>query len=70
MFVICTLLNASDEINGIAFEDHPEGKVSVEKVPDEIAAIFESIPGYKLAKTKDSKKAEKSEAGDTDPAKK
>lgn len=55
MYVICTLHNASNEINGIAFEDHPEGKISIESVSEDVASAFESIPGYKLIKTKDSK---------------
>lgn len=54
MFVICTLPNASNEINGIPFEDHKEGKISVEAVSAETAETFAQIEGYKVV---DSKKA-------------
>lgn len=55
-YVICTLLNASNEISGVAFEDHPEGKVSVEAVPADVAERFASIEGYKVVKDKGGKK--------------
>lgn len=50
-FVICSLLNAALAINGIAFEDHPEGKISADHVPDEELARFASIPGYKVVES-------------------
>lgn len=45
--VLCTLPNASDSINGIAFEDHPSGKLSAE-ISTEDAAQFAGINGYEL----------------------
>lgn len=54
MFVICTLPNASNNINGVEFEDHKEGKISVEAVSAEQAEAFGQIDGYKVV---DSKKA-------------
>ncbi len=70
-YVICTLPNASDEISGVAFEDHPEGKVSVEAVSAEVAERFASIDGYKVVKDKGGKKPAASkgaEAQVADPA--
>lgn len=49
--VICTLPHASDLINNIPFQDHAEGKVTVDPVDDEVAARFASIPGYKVLDT-------------------
>lgn len=46
--VICTLENASDEINGVKFEAvEGVGMVSAE-ISDELAAEFASIPGYEI----------------------
>lgn len=43
----CTLPNASEEMNGIKFAvDAGGGVVSVDAVPEEMAAIFLSIPGF------------------------
>lgn len=47
--VICTLPNAADEINGIPFKAHAKGKISVEKLSEDRAKAFASIPGYELA---------------------
>jgi outer membrane biosynthesis protein TonB len=52
-FVLCTHRSASDEINGIAFEAHPEGKISVELVGEGDCSRFERIPGYELRDSKD-----------------
>lgn len=46
--VICTLPNASNSINGHDFEDHPDGKISAD-LPEEVAANFATIDGYKIA---------------------
>ena len=46
--VICALPNASNTINGFAFEGHDEGKISVESLPDEVAAVFATIEGYRI----------------------
>lgn len=61
MFVICTLPNASDEINGIPFEDHEDGKISKVAVSAEVAEGFAQIDGYKVveAKAKAAKKGAK-----------
>ena len=45
--VICSLPNASTEINGVAFESTDGGMLSVE-VTDEVAEAFVAIPGYAL----------------------
>lgn len=49
--VICTLPNASTNINGVAFiEDR--GQMISEDIPDHIADNFASIPGYELVGAK------------------
>lgn len=68
MFVICTLPHASDEINGIKFEDHKEGKVSAEAVPADVAERFARIEGYKVVESKGVKKAAHKEADATEAA--
>ncbi len=48
-FIRCTRKNASHEISGVAFQNHPEGGVvSVEEVDDDLAAMFLSVPGYEV----------------------
>lgn len=48
-FIRCTRKNASHEISGVAFKNHPEGGVvSVEEVDDDLAAMFLSVPGYEV----------------------
>lgn len=43
----CILPNASEEMNGIKFAvDAGGGVVSVDAVPDDLAAIFLSVPGF------------------------
>uniref|UniRef100_UPI00258E779D hypothetical protein n=1 Tax=Pseudomonas sp. TaxID=306 RepID=UPI00258E779D len=43
----CTLPNASEEMNGVKFAvDAGGGVVSVDAVPDDLAAIFLSVPGF------------------------
>ena len=59
--VICSLPNASEEIDDIKFEAIEGGMLS-EDISDELAARFASIDGYKLAdgespKAKRSRKA-------------
>lgn len=61
--VICTLNNASDEINGVKFKKHPDGHGMVsEDIGDDQAAVFASIPGYELV---GATKAAKQPAGKT-----
>jgi len=43
--VLCTLHNASNSINGVAFEPHPKGVVS-EEIDQDTADHFLSINGY------------------------
>lgn len=62
MFVICTLPNASDNINGVEFEDHSEGKISVEAVSAEVAETFAKIEGYKVIESKGAKPAKTAKA--------
>lgn len=45
MKILCTLPNASHEINGVAFTPHPDGMLS-EDVSQEVAQQFLAIPGY------------------------
>ena len=49
--VLCTLPNASEEINGIKFETHANGMLS-EDVSDEVAAELSTIPGYQVVGSK------------------
>ena len=46
--VTCTLPNASTEIDGVKFDESPEGMVS-EPVADDVAARFATIKGYAVA---------------------
>lgn len=55
--VICTLPNAANKINGYAFENHVDGKIS-EELPVEVADRFVKINGYKLADAKAQKPVE------------
>ena len=45
--VLCKLPNASDLINGVAFESTADGMLS-EDVSDDVAAAFAAIPGYSI----------------------
>lgn len=45
--VICTLENASEEISGWRFTAD-RGQMVSEDLPDDVAARFASIPGYRL----------------------
>ncbi|MFZ4504538.1 MAG: hypothetical protein ACOYM1_11365 [Methylovulum sp.] len=45
--VLCVLLNASENINGVAFTLTPQGRVS-EPIEDALADSFASIEGYAL----------------------
>lgn len=45
MRILCTLPNASDSINGVAFEPTDGGMLS-EDVGADVAELFLSIPGY------------------------
>lgn len=46
----CKLPNASTNINGVAFEPHPQGGMISEEIDDERAAHFASIKGYKVVR--------------------
>lgn len=51
--VICTLPNASELINGIAFAKDLDGSmVSVEVLDDAVAAQFQGITGFKVEDAK------------------
>ena len=51
--VICTLPNASENINGIEFAKDLDGSmVSVEVLEDAVAAQFQGISGFKVEDTK------------------
>ena len=47
MRVLCSLPNASANINGVAFETHPGGMIS-ESIGDDLASQFAAIPGFSL----------------------
>ena len=49
--VLCTLPNASDNINGVKFTEHDKGMLS-EEISDEAAADFVAIPGFELVGAK------------------
>lgn len=52
--IICRLENASNEINGIAFEPLPDGGVmSVAEYEYDVAGQFHGIHGYEVVKAKD-----------------
>lgn len=46
--VICSLPNASEMINGVAFVSHKLGMIS-EEIADDVAANFAKIKGYVVA---------------------
>jgi hypothetical protein len=46
--VICTLPNASENINGVVFARAADGSVSA-VVSAESAALFDGIPGYSVS---------------------
>lgn len=49
MYVVCKLPNAGEVISGVRFRAMPGvGMVSVERVPQDKALVFASIPGYEL----------------------
>lgn len=54
--VICTLRNASNEINGVKFEEH-EGRLLSEEISEDMAAKFAAIPGYELMVEEEKPKA-------------
>lgn len=54
--LICTLKNASEEINGIKFSRQDDGSV-VAEVADEVAEAFAQIPGYSVADVGEKKAA-------------
>lgn len=64
--VLCELPNASALINGVAFEAHGGAMLS-EEINEAVAAVFASIPGYRLfdqgtkAETPDAAQEEKPE---------
>ncbi len=54
--VLCTLPNASENINGIAFERLADGSVQA-RMPAAQAAQFEGIAGYAVADAQEPKAA-------------
>lgn len=48
--IVCSLPNASNEINGVRFAKREAGMVSIEELPDDVVARFLSIPGYAVFK--------------------
>jgi len=65
--VLCTLKNASEQINGIPFVAHELGKISAE-ISDEVAALFAKIPGFKLVAASAVKEAKAPKASKADAA--
>ena len=59
--IVCTLPNASNRINGIAFESTLDGMVS-EPVEDAVAAHFEGIAGYDVIEIKPAAASKKAKA--------
>ena len=68
MKILCTIPNASEEINGVKFEEHEKGMISVGPVTDDEAATFLLIPGYEsvdhVATPAEKKAAEKKQKGE------
>lgn len=60
--VICTLPNASDEINGVKFE-LVDG-AAVAEVSDKVAEQFAGINGYTIEDVKAKSSAKKEEGGE------
>lgn len=56
--VQCTLENASDKINGVAFEPGQKGMVS-EDISLDLAEQFAQIPGYEIIDDSELEKPEK-----------
>lgn len=52
MFILCTLRHASNRINNLEFEEHPEGMITVEEVSQEVADYFSKIEGFSAVKDK------------------
>ena len=66
--VLCSLPNASEDINGVRFTQHANGMLS-EDVSDEAAASFASIPGYTVVGAPDpAADAEKAAAAEAEKA--
>lgn len=69
-FIRCTRKNASHEISGVAFQDHPEGGVvSVEDLDEAQAARFLSISGYEVAQVEQNETAAQKKAREKAEAK-
>lgn len=72
MYVVCKLPNAGEVISGVRFRAMPGvGMVSVERVPQDKALVFASIPGYELLEglprgAEDAARAAVSQADDPD----
>lgn len=52
--ILCTLPNAAEQINGVVFNEHPQGRLSV-PIDDDIAEGFMTIEGYTLLDIKPAK---------------
>ncbi len=50
--VLCTIPTATSPINGIEFEEHPEGLISADPLDEDDVAYFVSIPGYSAVPAK------------------
>lgn len=47
--IICSLPNASHNINGVAFKPHDtDRKITESPVEADVASMFKGIPGYKI----------------------
>lgn len=63
MKVLCTLPNASENINGVKFSSTDDGMLS-EDVSEEVAKRFSAIEGYSIVDTKSAKAQTKGKTGD------
>lgn len=66
--VICKLHNASELINGVVFEPHPDGGMISEEIDEATAKHFVSISGYELV-AEEGKPAAKTAAAKAAPEK-
>lgn len=67
-YVLCNLPNASPHINGVAFQLHPKGMITVNPVEDWLAACFADVPGYVILDVDDDAVATASGEADSSKA--
>lgn len=68
IFLACALANASENINGIKFQDVAGvGKVSVEPLSDDDLALFDGIPGYYVCDASGAKLVDGTNSSDAPP---